>query len=283
MSGGGLAASSNEYLGNNGAGIFIQSGGTNAIGALGSTSTGSLYLGYNFGSIGSYSLSGSGLLSAGYEYLGTQGTGTFTQSGGTNVVSSAFSLGAGGTYNLNGGALLVPGIQGGGAFNLGGGILLASASFSSSQAMTLTGSGGNGNINTGGYPVILSGVLSGTGRLNLSGAGILTLTASNTYSGGTAVSSSTLQVGSGGSGEYLTSPSVSLNGSAALVFNFSDALTYGGVISGNGGLTQIGRGHPGLAGQQHLQRRYHGLRRYAPGRQRRQRRISGQSQRQPGQ
>ena len=76
--------------------------------------------------------------------------------------------------------------------------------------MTLTGSGGNGNINTSGYAVTLSGVLSGSGGLNLLGAGTLTLTASNTYSGGTTISAGTLQVGNGGSGGTLGSPSVSL-------------------------------------------------------------------------
>ena len=75
---------------------------------------------------------------------------------------------------------------------------------------------------------------------------------SNTYSGGTTVSAGTLQVGNGGSGEFLASPSVSLSNGTALVFNHSDALTYGGVISGSGSLTQTRPGHSDADGQQHL-------------------------------
>ena len=60
----------------------MQSGGTNSV-------AGYLYLGYNAGSSGTYNLSGSGLLSAGYsEYIGYSGSGSFTQSGGTNSAST---------------------------------------------------------------------------------------------------------------------------------------------------------------------------------------------------
>ena len=172
--------------------------------------------------------------------MGYSGTGTFTQSGGTNTVTALFSLGAAGTYNLTGGALIVPGIQGTGTFNLGGGTLVASAGFSTSQAMTLTGSGGNGNINTGGYAVTLSGVLSGPGGLNILGAGTLTLTGSNTYGGGTTISAGTLQVGNGGSGASIGGTSGVFD-NASLVFNHGDAVMFSPSISGTGSLTQIGR------------------------------------------
>ena len=67
-----------------------------------------LYLGYNPGSSGTYNLGGSGLLSAPNEYLGYSGSGSFTQSGGTNSVPAGGSLalgsgtGSSGTYNLSG-------------------------------------------------------------------------------------------------------------------------------------------------------------------------------------
>ncbi len=117
LSGSGVLLGSSEVVGVAGTGTFTQSGGTNNV-------SGFLHLGNNLGSSGSYSLSGSGLLSAGSEYVGyTAGTGKFTQSGGTNTAANVFSLGQGGTYNLNGGALLVLGIQGAGTFNFGGGTL----------------------------------------------------------------------------------------------------------------------------------------------------------------
>ena len=65
------------------------------------------------------------------------------------------------------------------------------------------------------------------------------LTGANTYTGSTTISAGTLQLGNGG-----TTGSVAGNivDNAALVFNRSDALTYGGVISGTGSLTQAGTG-----------------------------------------
>ena len=57
-----------------------------------------------------YHLSGSGLLSAPVEYVGYSGTGTFTQSGGTNSIGNDLYLGANagssGTYILSGSGLL---------------------------------------------------------------------------------------------------------------------------------------------------------------------------------
>ena len=71
------------------------------------------------------------------------------------------------------------------------------------------------------------------------GRGALTLTASDTYTGGTTISAGTLQIGSGG-----TSGSIVGNvlDNAALAFNRSDNPTFGGVISGVGNLIQAGTG-----------------------------------------
>ena len=63
------------------------------------------------------------------------------------------------------------------------------------------------------------------------GASLLTLSGSNTYTGPTTVAGGTLQVGNGSSGEYLASASVSLASGAAMVFNNADILTYGGTIT----------------------------------------------------
>ncbi len=67
-----------------------------------------MYLGYNSGSSGTYELSG-GELSSGHQYIGHSGTGTFTQTGGTNTLKFYLYLGqysgASGTYELSGGEL----------------------------------------------------------------------------------------------------------------------------------------------------------------------------------
>ena len=96
----------NEYIGWSGAGTFIQTGGTNTV-------NGGLYLGYNYGSNGTYMLWNTGALQADNEYVGSHGAGAFTQSGGTNTVANTLSLGlysdGKGTYKLSGtGALQAP-------------------------------------------------------------------------------------------------------------------------------------------------------------------------------
>ena len=111
------------------------------------------------------------------------------------------NTGSKGTYNLNGGTLILKSLSKGSgtaAFNFGGGTLQASGNLSTSLPMTLTGEGGNATINTAGYNATLSGILSGVGGLNKIGAGILTLSASDTYSGPTTISNGTLALASTG-------------------------------------------------------------------------------------
>ena len=100
LSGGSLTVGDYEAVGYFGTGSFTQSGGTHTVTAL--------YLGSDAGASGSYTLSDSGsgsLLSVvGNEYIGYSGTGTFTQTGGSNTVGNDLSVGTqGGTgsYTLS--------------------------------------------------------------------------------------------------------------------------------------------------------------------------------------
>ena len=95
-----LSTPYNEYVGLSGTGTFTQSGGNNSISGY----NGALILGYNAGSSGTYSLSGSGQVSA-FAFVGYSGTGTFTQSGGTNSTSYlylGYNASSSGTYSLSG-------------------------------------------------------------------------------------------------------------------------------------------------------------------------------------
>ena len=92
---------------------------------------------------------------------------------------------------------------------------------------------------------IYTGVLSGQGGLSKAGSGVLTLTGANTYSGGTTISTGTLQVGQGGSTGSLAG---NVTNNATLAFNRSNAVSYTGVVSGVGALTKAGSGALTLTG-----------------------------------
>ena len=77
------------------------------------------------------------------------------------------------------------------------------------------------------------------------GAGTLTLTGANTYTGGTIISGGALQLGNGGTSGSILGDVVD-NGIFAI--NRSDTFTFGGVISGTGAFMQLGPGTTVLTG-----------------------------------
>jgi fibronectin-binding autotransporter adhesin len=87
--------------------------------------------------------------------------------------------------------------------------------------------------------VTFGGVISGAGAVSQIGAGATVLTGANSYSGGTTISAGTLQLGNGGATGSITGNVVD---NATLAFDRSDTVTFGGVISGVGAVSQIGAG-----------------------------------------
>ena len=285
LSGSGQVVTHNQYVGYSGKGTFTQSGGTNtASGYDYYPENGGVTLGDNAGSSGAYILSG-GQLSTRYVYVGSSGTGTFSQSGGTSTLAGGLSLavnaGSAGTCNLTGGVLATPSItagSGAAAFIFGGGTLQASGNLSTSLPMTLTATGGNANVNTNGNAVTLSGTLSGPGGLNKSGAGTLTLAAANSFSGNTTIAGGVLALANtnalqqstldynnyGGTLSFGTLTKAALGGlqgsqnlalangsSAALALSVGgngQSTAYSGVLSGGGSLTKLGSGTLMLTG-----------------------------------
>ncbi len=134
------------------------------------------------------------------------GRGVLNLAGGGEVRVGRLVLGkthasASGTVNLNGGTLRVNQVAGGAggagsAFVFNGGTLAARADQTSFMAGlgSATIAAGGAVIDTQGYAVTVPQVLSGTGGLTKAGAGTLSLTGANTFSGPVAVTGGRLVV-----------------------------------------------------------------------------------------
>ena len=266
----------NAIVGRVGNGTFAQSGG------IFTTNGNTLTVGSDTGGSGTYNLSGGSLITALTQVSNNANTSVFTQSGGTHTtatVSLASANGASsvGTYNLNGGTLSAGQvIRGGGAgtngtstFNFNGGTLRANAASASFlQGLTVANvQAGGARIDTNGVNTTIaqallhdttSGAPAIDGGLTKLGAGTLTLTGANTFTGalnlvsGTLAvaaesnlgASSTVSVGGGGSlrftgGATLTRTynlgvaNLAVGGGDTLTFG-SSAIVSGGFLSGPG-------------------------------------------------
>jgi autotransporter-associated beta strand protein len=129
-------------------------------------------------------------------------TGLTKAGGGTMILSgnNAYT----GTTGINAGTLQAnhaSALGNGGNITFGGGTLQFSSVFNNATAAwgaRIVSSGSAVTLDTNGQNVTVSGNIdsTNTGGLAMSGAGILTLTGSNTYTGGTAINGGTLSLGS---------------------------------------------------------------------------------------
>jgi autotransporter-associated beta strand protein len=85
-----------------------------------------------------------------------------------------------------------------------------------------------------------SGNITGAGSLEQNGFNTVTLTGTNTYTAGTTIGAGTLQAGNGGTSGSIGTGNVANGGT--LIFNRSDAISFGGVISSVGSVVKAGAG-----------------------------------------
>lgn len=157
-------------------------------------------------------------------------SGASTYTGGTRLnagfvqANANAALGAAtGALTFNGGGLRL-----GGSFNL-----------SPERAIDIT-FGSSGTIDTQAFNTTISQDINGGGALTKTGTGTLTLTGS-TYVSRTTISAGTVQLGNGGTtGDLVGRSPITNNGTLAI--NRSDDAFIGSLISGTGGVNQIGSG-----------------------------------------
>jgi len=236
LSGGSLTVGDYEAVGYCGTGSFTQSGGTHTVTAL--------YLGAEAGASGSYTLSDSGsgsLLSVvGNEYIGENGSGAFTQSGGTNTTMSLTlgdQTGSSGTYTLSGaGSLSVSGNEtignyGSGAFTQTGGSNTLDAPSAAGGELWVGTQGGSGAYSLSGGSLstnagICIGASGGNGTFSQTG-GSLQVTAGES-------------IGDGGSGSFSQSGGANNASGLALGTDFVTGSAGTGAYNLSGGSLQVG-------------------------------------------
>jgi fibronectin-binding autotransporter adhesin len=116
------------------------------------------------------------------------------------------------------------------------------ANVRSSPPPPATGAGGfaGGDIDVGsGETTVWSNDITGSIDLIKGGAGTLVLTGTDSYNGGTTISAGTLQIGNGDTTGSITGD---VKDNAFLVFDRSNSVTFNGIVSGSGSLTQAGAG-----------------------------------------
>jgi T5SS/PEP-CTERM-associated repeat protein/autotransporter-associated beta strand protein len=152
-----------------------------------------------------------------------------------------------GTLNIHGGTVEAPSIvvasQAGSSGTLNIGRFGTNDSAGTISAATIAFGAGTGVVNFNqSNAVTITSVISGAGTVRQLGSGTTILSASNTYTGGTTISSGTLELNNTGS------VAGSITNNATLSLNRTNTLTLTNLVSGTGALSKSGTGTVILAG-----------------------------------
>ncbi len=285
IDGGGVINSMGAPAGNlvkNGAGTLSICGPSNYQSAI-TINAGTLNLAPGSGATATYggTISGSGTLATGG--LGTvvlSGTNAFTgsiqassgvleftspsalpsntgsisiNSGGAVLVGGAYAtvtgwLGSNEITTASAGALALTGASSETISLTGYASLSLGASGAATYNGALTPAGAVYRLGGGGGTLTFASALTGSRSLVVTGPGTVVLTKSNTYSGGTTISSGALELGDGASNNGSVPGNITDNFGATLIFANPNAQTYSSAISGSGVLTKLGAGTLTLTG-----------------------------------
>jgi outer membrane autotransporter protein len=175
----------------------------------------------------------------------------FQLGGGSGAKNAILTIADGGEVMLNGGAgtlNIATTATSNAVLNIGGAVGDAATAAGSLDAALVQFGPGTGavNFNETDSAYQFDALIAGNGTVNQTGPGTTVLTANSTYTGGTTIADGTLQLGNGGTTGSITGD---IADDGTLAFDRSDAaLTLAGVISGTGGLDQIGSGTSTLTG-----------------------------------
>ena len=150
--------------------------------------------------------------------LSTPGSNFGLASLGSLPAGTSVQLASGATLDLNGAAQQVASLN---DYTTGS---QGAVTNSASIPVTLTLGANDGSSHT--FSGVISDNASGPLSLVMNGSFTQILAGANTYTGPTTISSGTLQIGNGGSGEALASPTVSISSGALLAFSHADTLDY---------------------------------------------------------
>ncbi|RDJ21919.1 autotransporter domain-containing protein [Bosea caraganae] len=220
---------------------------------------------------------GSGTLTAGLDNLSTLFSGVIS-GGGSFIKAGSGTMTLGGANTYTGGTLITAGVltlAPGGSFaptsapfTVTGGMLDLAGSQLTTGAFTLNeGTVANGTLMASSYQFqsgAISATLMGAAGVNMTGPGTVSLTGTNTYSGGTSLTGGTLSIGGDGAlgsggltldggGLQAGAPNITLPTPIALsgpggFDNNGTIFIIAGTIAGAGGLTSSGSGTTQLNG-----------------------------------